>query len=155
MGYSSTGISTEEATSALGCDSTTIIDLTVVEEITVDLNIQICEGEAFMGYDSTGIYTEENISSFGCDSTTIIDLTINTSTEEFFEFDVCPGESLAINDEIYFFDESSVLVDTLYDEIGCIQTISSFDITVLETPDIQIDTTIITFKTTKIKAIII
>ena len=142
MGYSSTGIYTEEATSALGCDSTTIIDLTVVEEITVDLNIQICEGEAFMGYDSTGIYTEENISSFGCDSTTIIDLTINTSTEEFFEFDVCPGESLAINDEIYFFDESSVLVDTLYDEIGCIQTISSFDITVLETPDIQIDTTI-------------
>ena len=63
-----------------GCDSITILTLSVVDQIEVTLTETICDGAtfAFAGnvLDATGMYMDTSMSSIGCDSITTLDLTV-------------------------------------------------------------------------------
>ncbi|MCI5093160.1 choice-of-anchor L domain-containing protein, partial [Phaeodactylibacter sp.] len=108
--YSSTGTFTEiiPGGSFQGCDSTIILDLTVISGLTENIAAQICNGESFsingVPYSTTGTFTEiiPGGSFQGCDSTVILNLTVNPPVTENISAQICDGESFSINGVPYF-----------------------------------------------------
>jgi len=93
-----------------GCDSTVIVDLTVLPIIdTLILDTLCAEGTYPIGdtiYNTTGmhIYTFENGSYQGCDSIVIIDLIVKEIIETDAELTLCEGEELLIDQDIVSLD---------------------------------------------------
>ena len=84
--------------SILGCDSTIVLDLTVLEPLEVIDYREICAGESlfFSGriVTETGSYRDTTISlETGCDSINILFLEVLPAPESFFTVAVCEGES--------------------------------------------------------------
>ncbi len=80
--YNTTGIYMDTLTTANGCDSTVITDLTVSAAITSSQTLIICaEDNVVVGantYNTTGVYTDTLTAINGCDSVVVTDLTVNT-----------------------------------------------------------------------------
>jgi len=77
--FTSEGQYTVNLLSALGCDSTINLELSVYQPDTTKLNITLCEGESFyyeeLSLDSAGAYTLRRTTENGCDSLIIFNLT--------------------------------------------------------------------------------
>lgn len=104
-----------------GCDSTVILDLTVVPNVEELLYVTLCEGENYsLGdsiYTTAGIHEYSMTSALGCDSTIILQLFIlpNQLTEE--QRTICDGDSIEIGEFTYF--ESGDYWHTLESGAGC------------------------------------
>ena len=97
----STDVYTLTTTASDGCDSIVTLDLTILEEIIVDVAFDICEGDSITINDETfnisGNYTQQLTSVNGCDS--LINIAITTlpgfsSQQNFF---ICEGASVDVN----------------------------------------------------------
>ncbi|NNC82013.1 MAG: T9SS type B sorting domain-containing protein, partial [Flavobacteriales bacterium] len=125
--YTVTGIYTDTMSSALGCDSIVITDLTVGEVITYMNEVQICDGEQYeIGssvYTESGTYQDSFQNTLGCDS--IIETILNVSPVYSIEMDVtiCEGESYDQGDNSY--STSGTYTDVFESAAGCDSVIIS------------------------------
>lgn len=78
-----TGLYTHHFTTAAGCDSIVMVDLTVLPELTDTIYDYFCMGSRYQqnGFDvsTPGIYRQQNTSAYGCDSLTVLILDYYTS----------------------------------------------------------------------------
>lgn len=72
------GIYQDTTTAMNGCDSITVLNLTVLPALYTNLNVTICNGESYtvgtQTFNASGVYEVVLLSSVGCDS--IVDLTL-------------------------------------------------------------------------------
>jgi len=79
--YKATGVYEQKGLfNVLGCDSTSVLDLTVLDPIVTNFNEAICQGESFTGHGWVnlkvpGTFTELYKTALGCDST--VNLTLD------------------------------------------------------------------------------
>ena len=120
--YSATGIYTELYSSAQGCDSVIITNLTVHPLESSTSVVSICSGETHIegssAYTSTGIYTDVYTSANGCDSTVTTLLTVNQNISTDLSIIVCEGIPLP-ELGIYFDEPNNRFVDSLSTASGC------------------------------------
>ncbi len=116
------GIYTDSAQSALGCDSINITTLIVNANYNNNnINVEICQGDSiFIGgaYHSIGgTYTDSLQTINGCDSFVILNLQVVSlyQTNQFME--ICEGDSAIINGILRF--EEGTYQDTLISQNGC------------------------------------
>jgi uncharacterized repeat protein (TIGR01451 family) len=119
---------------------------TLVSVLCTDKNIlieaSICEGESYEGYTESGIYTSSFELPFGCDSIVKIDLFVQGITTAQNTVDICEGESILFNGTNYTLTESTEIVDSMFNEDGCITTITKLQVDVTPTIYESLDTTI-------------
>ncbi|MEO1262586.1 MAG: T9SS type A sorting domain-containing protein [Bacteroidota bacterium] len=118
-------------TSVNGCDSIIHLALDLLENDTVALQIDICQGSEFtLGnqvLSVSGNYQEMFVSNKGCDSLVLLTLNVTDTLREELEVNLCDGEVYAFGGEIlsepgqYFSQEISVqgcdsttILDLLY-----------------------------------------
>lgn len=112
-------------TSAAGCDSTVIVNLSVIPSPSTSLTYTICEGTTLV-YEGdtltqTGVYEYFFVGSTGCDSTVTISLTIQPEVTTTLEATICEGTS-------YSFDGEALVASGTYTAIydgpnGCDSTV--------------------------------
>jgi len=77
--FFSSGLYTTPLLTGIGCDSTVILDLTVLEPVVETLSATICQGESYVAGNDTftvaGNYTLQLMVVSGCDS--VLELTLN------------------------------------------------------------------------------
>ncbi len=119
--YNSTGSYTATLTSSLGCDSIVTLNLTVTDQLTDTIRMQICNGQSqvFNGqvYDQTGTYSFNTTSSNGCDSTAVLVLNVLNTLTESIDHTLCEGETYAFNGTDY--NTSGTYTATLTSSSGC------------------------------------
>ncbi len=115
------GTYVETLQSINGCDSTVTLELEVLEILTTDLVVTICEGESYTenGFDesTTGVYTQTLTSVIGCDSVVTLDLTVLLATSETISAEICEGEFFNFNGDSISIAGS--YVDTVLGSNGC------------------------------------
>lgn len=83
--YTETTYIQDTVPNAIGCDSILILDLTVNDVMTTDIDTIICEGTVmnFNGsqYTTTGTYTWNGTTASGCDSIVTLNLIVNPATD--------------------------------------------------------------------------
>jgi len=130
-------------TSASGCDSIAVTELTVHPSPVVNASVQICEGDSFFtgGAFQTqpGTYYDTFSTAFGCDSVVITDLTVITPVSENVSAIICDGESYFAGGA--FQTQSGTYYDTLSSPLGC-DSIVITDLTVLPAPVTSLSTQI-------------
>ena len=105
-----------------GCDSVVVTTLIVVDQIVVNAEAEICEGESILlgGAMQTqpGTYTDEYESAAGCDSLVVTELTVHPT---FYIDDevvnVCPGDSAFLSGG--FQTIPGFYTDMFESEFGC------------------------------------
>jgi len=92
-------------TPGIDCDSTVILNLTVLDPIETFLEEEICEGDtAMVGseiFTTTGEYTVLLQASNGCDSTVFLDLLVNPNVETTITPEVCFGDDFVLGDSTF------------------------------------------------------
>ncbi len=120
--YTATGLYTDVYSSAQGCDSIVITNLTVHPLESSSNTVNICAGETYIegssSYTSTGIYTDVYPSVNGCDSTVTTLLTVNQNVSTDLSMTVCEGAPLP-DLGIYFDEPNNRFVDSLSTTSGC------------------------------------
>ena len=103
--YTLGGTYTQTLTSAAGCDSTVMLNLTVNPEVTTELVAQVCDGELFaigqQTFDVTGQYSVTLATAAGCDSNVNLDLTVVETLTETVSATICPNGSYDFNGSTY------------------------------------------------------
>lgn len=108
-----TGTEVIVAGSVNGCDSTVNISLTLVAQVTNNINSTLCEGESitvngtvYDGANPTGTETFVAGSINGCDSIVNINLTVLGPVTGTEASTICSGESITVNGTVY--DENNL-----------------------------------------------
>ena len=119
--YTTSGIYTQNYITVSGCDSTVVLDLTIVPEIENTITTTICEGSTYeVGgniYTTSGIYNNTLTSVDGCDSLVILDLMVVSSVAHTLDATICDGDTYVMEGVNY--QTSGVYVDTLVAASGC------------------------------------
>ena len=115
---------TSEGETVYGCDSTTILHLTVLPVFETELYEIICAGETFVfnenEFSEEGDYTANLTAANGCDSTVVLHLSIYPQKQEDLYAEICAGGSYIENGfEIAEAFESQDYELTSIDENGC------------------------------------
>ncbi|NNE28495.1 MAG: gliding motility-associated C-terminal domain-containing protein [Saprospiraceae bacterium] len=88
-----------------GCDSMITLDLSVLSNIEIQQEINLCEGEEIIIDGITigqpGNYTENYISSNGCDSLIHFTVNVNPNSDSLIYRNICQGEELIFNGSSY------------------------------------------------------
>ncbi len=119
----------------------TLVSVLCTDKETL-IETSICDGESYQGYSESGIYTNSFNLPFGCDSIVIIDLFVQGITIAQNTVDICEGESILFNETNYTLTESTEIIDSIFNENGCITTITALQVNVTPTLYESIDTTI-------------
>jgi hypothetical protein len=101
----SSGIYTQSQQSANGCDSLTVLTLTVLPNSTASLQATICQGDYFwFGGDTLrnpGFYNDTLVAVNGCDSVVILHLRVNAAPQAnliaFGNTVLCQGDSVTLS----------------------------------------------------------
>ena len=128
--YTTSGIYSYPTTSAAGCDSTAILDLTIINSNQTNIFEDECDSYIWDGvtYNTTGVYTNTYISSItGCDSIVNLNLTIRNSTISTTTIQDC--NPYLWNGIIYY--SSGFYIDTITNSVGC-DSIVELDLNVTE-----------------------
>jgi gliding motility-associated-like protein len=98
--YTSSGTYTEVLQTQYGCDSTFILNLTILSGTASETNISACESYSWNGqtYALSGTYTYQTINGQGCDSTAVLNLTVFNSVQTQEVIWVC--EEIEVGSEI-------------------------------------------------------
>jgi hypothetical protein len=130
--YTVAGTYTDVLSSSLGCDSTVITELSVVNSFEVTNPQVICQGESYSiglnTYSETGTYTDILTSMQGCDSIVTTQLTVNPSFETNNPQTICSGETYTINGNSY--NSSGTYTDVFQSISGCDSVVTT-ELTVL------------------------
>lgn len=107
--------------SSIGCDSTVILNLEVLETTTNDEEITICPNSSynFHGEELTeaGTYQDTIVSTAGCDSIITLQLAIAEPISHDFEVNLCDGMRFDFNGRLL--ETSGTYFDTLQTAAGC------------------------------------
>ncbi len=101
-----TSIFSRVFTAADGCDSTVIVDLTVLASLDTLLFDTLCAedvypiGDTIFAATGTHVYVFEGGSVNGCDSTVTVDLFLKEEIVEMIPLEVCEGDDLPIDQDI-------------------------------------------------------
>jgi gliding motility-associated-like protein len=119
--YTSIGTYRDTFQSAQNCDSILISILSIKPENTLNLKIEICQGESFQVgnnyYAKEGKYSASLQNSFGCDSIINIDLKVKSNSSSNLAIELCAGESFQIGQSNY--SREGNYIDTLISQNGC------------------------------------
>lgn len=95
---------TEIVTGANGCDSTTILTLTVLPAVTSSISATICEGQTYafngLNLDASGSYSAVYATSYGCDSLVSLTLTVLPTPHSSVVETVCNGGTFTFNGQV-------------------------------------------------------
>lgn len=104
-----------------GCDSSTILNLTVLPNKFTQWDTFICEGQSLKAgnqiYTSPGFYTQTFLSADGCDSTLVVDLKVGANTNAVVDTSICKGKTLSLNGNNY--TTSGTYLMQLNNAAGC------------------------------------
>lgn len=92
-GYNVTGVYVDTLTAVTGCDSIRTLDLTVFQDVIMEVSEVICSEDAHAPYTETGIYTESYTAVNGCDSIFILNLTVMEEISFTELISICEGEN--------------------------------------------------------------
>ena len=95
------------------------------------IEVSICEGEEYDGHTTSGTYTEVIGLPFGCDSIVTLVLDVQEISYSQANILLCVDESIVINNEEYQFDESTTIIDTMFNADGCIAEVATYDVEVI------------------------
>ncbi len=126
--YNASGFYTEELTSIHGCDSIIHTNLTVLNDIIEENDVQICNGSSYTVGNSTytlaGDYEDLLTSYLGCDSLVITHLTITNQVEVENHVTICDGESITVGSNTY--STQGQYEDNFTTVNGCDSTVFTF-----------------------------
>ena len=95
--YTTTGMFPSSYTSVSGCDSTYILDLTVLPNTSATINPVICSGTTFSiggeTYDSTDTYQVTLVNADGCDSLVTVNLLVEDQLLGYDAVTLCAGDT--------------------------------------------------------------
>jgi len=128
-GYAQAGQYEDVFTTASGCDSVRILNLTLIEASKTEVVISICEGEEYEDYTTSGIYVDTFFGQF-CDSTRILNLTVLETKTSNIAVTICEGEI------IEGYTTTGVYTDFFQTTSACDST-RILDLTVLEKPKLE------------------
>jgi len=115
------GIYFDPLTTAGGCDSILITELTVLPASSETANISICAGESyFAGGDfqtESGTYFDTLSIAGGCDSILITELTVLPTSASVVDAQICEGQSYFAGGD--FQTESGTYIDVFTSSNGC------------------------------------
>jgi gliding motility-associated-like protein len=120
--YTASGTYTDVLTSsATGCDSTIITNLTVRQAIASIQSPVICYGQSYsLGantYTASGTYINILTAQNGCDSTITINLTVRPAIASTQNFTICTGESVHVGSSSY--SSAGTYTNVLTSSSGC------------------------------------
>jgi hypothetical protein len=118
--YNTTGVYTNVLQSVDGCDSTVVLDLTVLPEFLATENVTSCSGTyTYNGqpYTQSGTYTVVLTSQQGCDSTITLNLVIQLPAATTVSASVCYDSTYNFNGTIL--SAAGTYYDTLTTAAGC------------------------------------
>ena len=119
--YSETGTYEKSETANSGCDSIVVLNLTVLESSSIDIEAFICEGDTYtlgqLTLTQSGQYYDSFKDSNGCDSIVTVYLSVEQELLNVQNISLCDGEERVINDVVY--NSASNFVDTLQSAFGC------------------------------------
>ncbi|MBV6441722.1 MAG: PKD domain-containing protein [Haliscomenobacteraceae bacterium CHB4] len=141
--FDSTGIYTVIVPAVNGCDSTVILNLTVLDTFQTVLNATICAGETYgaggVSFDSTGFYSVTVPAVNGCDSTITLNLTVLDTFATALTTAICAGDTYEAGG--IEFSVTGVFTVIVPASNGCDSTIY-LDLTVLDTAVTALDAAI-------------
>ncbi len=104
-----------------GCDSTVVLNLTLLENPETVLNPSICLGQAYTvgasSFDETGTYTVVLPAANGCDSTITLNLNVLGPIINNIDRQICTGQTFTVGSTT--FDQPGTYSVTLANNIGC------------------------------------
>lgn len=120
---------------AVGCDSTVVLHLTILQPINHSFSDEACETYTWNGetYQESGEYTQTFTAANGCDSVVTLTLTIHESIIQLISEEACG--SYTWNDQTY--NESGEYTQSFTTVNGCDSTVT-LTLTIDEMPEIEI-----------------
>lgn len=117
-----------------GCDSTTYLNLKLVERIEEEEHLTICQGDSILfdldWISDEGSFTKDFISKSGCDSTFTYHISLSIPDVKNDTLRICPGDSVLIGDawlsvegtEIFTYQniegcDSIITINLLFDDV--------------------------------------
>ncbi|TNE62864.1 MAG: T9SS type B sorting domain-containing protein, partial [Bacteroidetes bacterium] len=132
--YSTTGSYSAQYFTINGCDSTVVLNLTMLDTFQTNLAETICAGAVYMvggiTFDQTGSYIVGLSALNGCDSTVYLDLTVLDTVATVLNETICAGEVFDAGGQA--FDATGYYTVVLTAVNGCDSTVY-LDLTVLDT----------------------
>lgn len=133
-GYNSSGNYTDTFSTASGCDSIRILNLTVKPKSFSNASHAICEGQVYQGHSTSGVYSDTLVGSNGCDSIITLSVTVYPKTRSTVSISICDGQNYQGH------STAGTYLDTLINANGC-DSIRTLVLTVNEnpSPDLGLD----------------
>ena len=132
------GLYADAYTTAYGCDSTVITELTVVEPYTATINATICEGERYYTggafQTESGIYYDTLAGSGVCENIFITILEVIPTVTTDLAVSLCYGDSIFAAGN--YQSTPGIYLDTLSGALGC-DSIVSLELTILPSYDLN------------------
>lgn len=126
-----------------GCDSTVVLNLTVVDVLNATVDQTICQGESYNfngnAYSSAGTYEASLVSSGGCDSIVTLNLSVNPVFNTSFSASVCEGSAYTYQGVNY---STTGLYPVIFQSAGGCDSTVTLDLTVIPPYSETIDATI-------------
>jgi gliding motility-associated-like protein len=121
--YTSSGTYTDILSSLNGCDSTVILQLTVLDTPYTTLDITVCFGETYsVGgtvYTQNGTFSRVLTAANGCDSTVQLNLTVLPEIRQNLNITYCANEASGYQVGNMLYSQTGNYVDTLTALNGC------------------------------------
>lgn len=137
---SAPGLYTELFTSAFGCDSVVVTNLSITPAPIIEQTVEICPGQSYFvgGADQTqpGVYSDLEVDSNGCETVLLTTLVVESSVVIPQSVEICAGQSFFVGGANQ--TTSGLYNDTTIDGEGCEITIAT-TLTVLP-PAVQAET---------------
>ena len=118
--------------SPLGCDSVIVTELDIVQPVSTNVDVAICDGDSVFAagaYQTTdGTYFDTLVAASGCDSIVITTLAVNPNYLTQLVFTICTGDSVFAEGAYQI--ASGLYYDSLASAFGCDSIVES-DVTVL------------------------
>jgi hypothetical protein len=129
--YKIAGVYSDTVQTLQGCDSISVLDLTVNAYLRDTTITTICQGSSVM-FDGqmltvTGVYSDTLLTSGGCDSISMLDLTVSDYIRDTTSTTICNGSSIVFGGQTY--TTAGYYSDTLSTSAGC-DSISVLDLSV-------------------------
>lgn len=130
-------------TNIYGCDSTLVLNLTVMESASSNSNVSACDSyfwpENGDTYSVSGNYSTTLTSAQGCDSVLNLDLTINSSTQSEEVVSACESYEWSLNGQTYNFSGSYLFTTT--NSEGC-DSVITLDLSINNPDNLESDLTV-------------
>jgi gliding motility-associated-like protein len=151
----SSGTFYDTLTSAWGCDSVSVTELTISDVIHAHTETDICQGDSVYAdgdwQKTEGIYIDSTKSSGGCDSVHTLNLFVNDNYSINWDTLICEGDSIYAGGD--YQTTPGTYLDYLLTIKGCDSTIQTqLSITLLPVVDLGKDTSIMYGKTLTLDA---